>query len=194
MEQIDFFRYTIQQLELLSIQYMLVGSYASGIHGESRQTRDIDIVLEMQTSQVDMFCASFRAPTYYVSPQAVLEAIRKRFQFNVVCNYTGDKVDFIFPRSDEWGLSQLSRRQRIKITPTLYSYVASPADVIVGKLWYFSEGSSEKHIRDIVSIMKTSQELFDFDDVGRWASKLGYQSVWERCLNEYRLSKSEKGT
>ena len=193
MEQVELFHYTVRHLESLAIPYMLVGSYASGIHGDSRQTRDIDIVLDLFPFQVDRFCEGFPPPDFYVSPDAVRDAIRTRFQFNVIDNTSGNKIDCIFTRGDEWSRSQLSRRQRVQITPVLQSFVASPVDVIVGKLWYFTEGQSDKHIRDIVSILKTSGQSFDPDDVTRWALKLGYHSAWERCLEEFRKSEMAKG-
>lgn len=192
MGQDEFLFFTVRQLESLALPYMLVGSYASGIHGETRQTHDIDIVVELFTFQVESFCAAFPAPDYYVSPDAVRDAIRNRFQFNVIHSESGSKADFIFSRRDEWGKNQLSRRQRVQLAPDVKSYVASPVDVIVGKMWYYSEGQSEKHLRDIVSILKTSGRTFNFDEVAKWAGKLGYTAIWEKCLNDYAQSQSAK--
>ncbi|MFO0956398.1 MAG: hypothetical protein U0800_02895, partial [Isosphaeraceae bacterium] len=41
MEQLDLVRHAIEILERLSIPYVLVGSWGSGIYGEPRFTRDV---------------------------------------------------------------------------------------------------------------------------------------------------------
>lgn len=46
MEQVDLLRRTVELLEGLAIPYMIVGSFASSVHGEPRLTQDIDIVID----------------------------------------------------------------------------------------------------------------------------------------------------
>jgi hypothetical protein len=87
-----------------------------------------------------------------VSEDSVRDAVQRRFQFNIVHTTSGNKIDCIFPRNDVWGKTQLNRRRRETVLPTADAFVASPEDVIIGKLWYYSEGGSEKHLRDIASI------------------------------------------
>ena len=95
---------------------------------------------------------------------------------------SGNKVDFIFPKSGEWGGSQLSRRRRVTLEGGSTVAVACPEDVILGKLWYYSEGGSDKHLRDIAGILRVSGELVDRADVTAWATKLGYLDTWTRIL------------
>ena len=59
MEQFEFLRYAIAILERLKIPYALVGSWESGIYGEPRFTRDIDIVVDLAMGSVPGFCAAF---------------------------------------------------------------------------------------------------------------------------------------
>jgi hypothetical protein len=47
MEQIELIRHAVQTLDTLAVPYALVGSWGSGIYGEPRFTRDIDIVLDV---------------------------------------------------------------------------------------------------------------------------------------------------
>jgi hypothetical protein len=118
MEQIELLRLTLSALERLEIPYALVGSYGSSIFGEPRFTRDIDILVELPDAKVSPFCAAFPAADFYLSEAAVRDAIRGRFQFNLLHPASGNKVDFIIPRNDPWGRSQLSRplSQRPMIT------------------------------------------------------------------------------
>jgi hypothetical protein len=143
MDQTDLLRYVLGVLEARSIPHMVVGSFASSTYGDPRFTFDIDIVIDLTERDVPGFVAPFPDTEYYLSPDAVREAIRNRFQFNLVHTPTGMKVDFMLPRSDEWGRTQMARRRRILLLPDLEGYAAAPEDVIIGKLWYYTEGASD---------------------------------------------------
>jgi hypothetical protein len=182
VEQIDLIRYTLDVLERLNLPYMVVGSFASTTFGEPRFTQDIDIVIDFPTSQIPAFCAAFSEPDFYISESAVRDAVQSRFQFNVLHTSSGNKIDFILPRKNDWGQTQLSRRKRVQLLPDREGYIASPEDVILGKMWYYSEGGSEKHLRDITGILKVSGDQVDQDEIARWAKKLGLSEIWEAIL------------
>jgi hypothetical protein len=180
MEQSELLRFTILALERLEILYALVGSYGSSIFGEPRFTRDIDILIELPESKASDFCAAFPASDFYLSEPDVRDAIRRRFQFNLLHPASGNKVDFILPRNDLWSRTQLSRSKRIQLQPELDGSVAAPEDVIVGKLWYFSEGGGERHLRDIAGILRVSSDKVDRNEIERWARELGYLEIWRQ--------------
>lgn len=182
MEQTDLLRHTLDTLERLAIPYMLVGSFASSAYGEPRLTRDIDVVLDLASAQVADFCAAFPPGEFYVSEQAVREAVQIQFQFNVLHPATGHKIDFLLPRSDEWGRLQMERRQSVQLLPDRVGVAARPEDVILGKMVYYAEGGSEKHLRDITGILRVSGEAVDRDDIRRWAEKLGLSAIWQAIL------------
>jgi hypothetical protein len=180
MEQIEFLRLTLHVLERLEIPYALVGSFGSTIFGEPRFTRDIDILIDLSESKVTAFCAAFPASDFYFSEPAVRDAVRARFQFNLLHPASGNKVDFILPRDDAWGRSQLSRAKRVQLQADLEGTVAAPEDVIIGKLWYFSEGGGERHLRDIAGILRVSGASVNRDEIERWAKELGYLEIWRQ--------------
>jgi len=182
MEQAELLRCIINVLERLGVPYALVGSFGSSIFGEPRFTHDIDILIDLPESKVSAFCAEFPAAEFYFSEAAIRDAIRHRFQFNLLHPASGNKVDFIFPRNDSWSLSQLSRSKRIQLLPELEVSVASPEDVIVGKLWYFSEGSGDRHLRDIAGILRISGARVDRSEVEHWAKELGYLEIWRQVM------------
>src|SRR4051794_8425502 len=94
---------------------MIVGSYGSTVYGEPRFTNDIDVVADLPHDSVRAFCAAFPPPDFFLSEPAVLGAIANRFQFNLLHPASGNKVDVILPRDDEWGRTQLDRRRRIRL-------------------------------------------------------------------------------
>lgn len=119
----------------------------------------------------------------YPAP-SVHEAVRASFPFNVLHPASGNKIDFILPRADAWGQAQLGRRQRLNLLPDREGYAARPEDVIIGKLWYYAEGGSEKHLRDIAGILRISGATVDREDIAQWARKIGLLAVWEAVLQK----------
>jgi len=81
---------------------------------------------------------------------------------------------------------QLTRRIRRPIFPDLDGFVAAPEDVIVAKLWYYHEGGSDKHLRDIAAMLQTSGELISMDYVDRWAQQLGFADHWRAVVERVR--------
>ena len=184
MDQHELIRYSLGALERLAVPHMIVGSFAGYAYGEPRFTQDIDIVLDLPLFAIDLFCREFPAPEFYVSADAVRDAARDRFQFNVLHPSSGNKIDCIFPKSDEWGSTQLGRRRRVQLFPGVEAFIASPEDVILGKLWYYADGGSEKHLRDIAGILRISGDQVDRGDVSAWAAKLGYTEIWNAILKK----------
>ena len=183
MDQADLLRYVIRVLEESGITYMVVGSFSSSSYGEPRFTQDIDIVVQLAEEQMDRLCAAFPPGEFYVTQEAVSRAVREEDQFNVIHPASGTKVDFIIARSDRWGREQLRRRRRVLLFPDLEGYVASPEDTIIGKMLYYLEGGSEKHLRDITGILKVSGHELDRDYITRWADELRLSEIWQAVLN-----------
>ena len=182
MDQADILRFAVSILETLNIPYMLVGSMASGVYGEARLTQDIDLVIAPTLQQLDQLCAAFPSADFYVSREAAREALGFRSQFNVLHPTTGDKIDFMIAKSDEWGAEQLARRERMLLLPDLEGFAARPEDVIISKLQYFEEGGSEKHLRDITSMFKMSGARIDRSYVERWVDRLNLHDTWKKIL------------
>ena len=186
MNQAELLERVIDILESQRLAYMLVGSFASAAYGEARLTHDIDIVVEVGLETVDRLCSAFPAPEFYVSLPAAREAVVRRGQFNVIHPGSGNKIDFMIARNDAWGQSQMARRGRKPILPDRQAFVAAPEDVIVGKLWYYHEGGSEKHLRDVAGMLQVSGEEIDTEYVGHWTRELGLAEEWQAVLDRLR--------
>ncbi len=191
MEQSDLLRYAIETMEQMNLTYAIVGSFASGAYGEPRFTQDIDIVVDLQVGQVAEFCQHFASPEFYVSQTAATEAARRRTQFNVIHPTSGNKIDFMLSRTDTWGRSQLARRQNVQLFPDRDSYLASPEDVMLGKMVYYREGGSEKHLRDIAGILRLQGAKIERHYVAEFAEQLGVTEIWEAVLNRVAEDKPD---
>jgi hypothetical protein len=111
-----------------------------------------------------------------------LEAVRSKSQFNIIHSTSGNKIDLLIVPAGAWGQTEISRRQRVQILPDLEGYCARPEDVILGKMVYYREGGSEKHLRDITGILKVSGDAVDRRYVSRWAEEMGLADIWRAIL------------
>ena len=166
------------------VHYRVVGSMASMAYGEPRFTNDVDIVADLPLAKVPALCTAFSAPDYYVSEQAVRDAVLQRFQFNILHPASGLKVDVILPPDTEFARSEKARVKRITSEGEYSVWFGSPEDVLLNKLVYFQlgGGESQKHLRDIGGMMKVLGVQLDIAYIADWAGKLGVAAEWEMIL------------
>ena len=191
MEQVDVLRRAIEVLEQLNITYMVGGSIACSVYGEPRATLDIDVVVDLRPDQIRMLCEAFPPDEWYVSEEAVREAVAARDMFNVIHGASGNKIDFIVAKKDPWGRQQMAHRRRVRILPDCEGYAAAPEDIIISKMAYYRQGGHEKHLRDITGILKTSDEPVDRAYIAQWAEQLGLTEIWQAILR--RVGQTGKG-
>lgn len=178
MTQVEFLKRALEVLDTLQLPYAIVGSWASGFWGDPRMTRDIDVVVRIGQQHVPQLLACFPAPEFYVSRPAMEEAIRTDGQFNVIHPTSGNKIDFMLARPDAWGDAQIARRQRVGIVPGREGYIAAPEDVILGKLLYYREGGSDRHLSDIAGILTKSGDAVDRSYLETMVAQLGVADEW----------------
>jgi hypothetical protein len=89
--------------------YMLLGSFASTVHGAPRTTQDIDLVIDPTPQSLSRLVSSLDSPTVYVGPDP-LEALERRDQFNVVDTNSGWKIDLVIRKDREFSRAEFERR------------------------------------------------------------------------------------
>jgi hypothetical protein len=185
VEQADVFSSVIEFFNSHSVAYAIVGSVAAISYGETRMTADMDVLASIEPRHVNALLQTFQSPDWYVSESAICDAIRNRRQFNIIHTSTGNKIDVIVRRTDE-DTKALERAIRRPVTRTTEGFIANPNDVIAGKLRYYAEGESPKHLSDIASMLKVSQELIDTEELERRADEIGILPVWKAILERVR--------
>jgi hypothetical protein len=90
--------------------------------------------------------------------------VRSQAQFNVIHPASGMKVDF-FVAGDAIERSQIERRMRRALLPGVSAWCSPPEELIVKKLLYYQQGASDKHLRDIASMLRISPEEIDLERV-----------------------------
>ena len=179
MEQHELLLFVVDCLENLKIPYLVTGAIASIAYGEPRFTNDIDIVADMTLAHVGAFKSSFPEDEFYLDLDSMRKAIDRRHQFNIIHPRSGLKVDVNICQRHDFDKSRFARAKKLSVSKTKTAAFASPEDVIIKKLEYYKQGRSEKHLRDIASMLKISDELIDRAYITKWANRLGVSVLWE---------------
>lgn len=161
----------------LNIPYFVTGSVASIAYGETRFTNDIDFVTDIKPEHIQGLLECFPEEEYYISEESIKNAIRHRFQFNIIHPASGLKVDVVIRDRGEFDKSRFSRVCNFKMDDVGVNF-ASPEDVILKKMEFYKAGGSEKHLRDITGVIEISRELIDFKYIEFWVSKLFLEEIW----------------
>jgi hypothetical protein len=184
MSQQELLRKVVRALESARIDYMLTGSIVSSLQGEPRLTHDIDIVVALQKTDASKVIEAFPAPDFYVDRNAVVEAIEKRSQFNVLSVEGGDKLDFWLLTDDRFDLSRFARKQSEKVLGVELK-ISRPEDTILMKLrWAKLSGGSEKQFGDALRVYEVQKGNLDFDYLNSWVARLEVESLWTRIQKE----------
>lgn len=189
MEQHELLLYVVACFEKLRIPYLITGSMASMAYGEPRFTNAIDIVADIKSNQVKAIKSSFPDNEFYLEADSIREALYRQQQFNIIHPASGLKIDVIISKHDEFDQSRFQRIKRLDVSENKSASFAAPEDVIIKKLLYYKEGGSEKHLRDITSILKISSSLIDQGYISSWVAKFKVEKIWEAVLKKISFNK-----
>ena len=172
--------------ERLGLRYVLVGSFASSIHGIYRATADIDIVAEIKSEQVRSLYEALK-DAFYVDELAIRNAVTRKRWFNAIHFDSVFKVD-IFIAHDDFASAQLDHRQLRRLSPDRDEtiYVASAEDTVLAKLRWYQAGneSSTNQWNDVLGMLGTMRDGFDLPYLRLWAERLEVSDLLERALKE----------
>lgn len=158
-------------LERSGLDYVVVGSAAAVGWGVARTTRDVDLVVQLDSGAAETFLASLDFDDLYVPIDAARDALLHGGSFNVLHTMSGGKIDlFVVAPHDKFERSRLDRRVPADVFG-LPSWIATAEDVILSKLRWGIESRSEVQWRDCVEI--AAVQSLDLDYLWRWAPVLG---------------------
>ena len=175
-------RQILKELTDAGIDYMVVGSFASSLYGERRDTHDIDLVVVMPREAVAPLAEKLSAE-YYFDPNAALEALERQDMFNIINYETGDKVDLWMLTDDEFRRTQFSRRRPVSAWG-ISAFVETPEDTILSKLLWNKISPSDRQINDVRGILAFQKDSLDYDYLRRWAVKQGVYDELTRLIEE----------
>lgn len=169
-------RVVTEALDGSQVPYMLVGSFASSLHGEPRTTHDLDIVIDPDASSLEDLLRRF-PERFYVDVDVAREALLRRAMFNVIDPDTGWKVDLIIRKARPFSVAELARRGRASIDG-VDVFVASPEDTVISKLEWAKEGGSARQIDDVRRLLNVQRDNLDRAYLDQWIEELALEAEW----------------
>jgi hypothetical protein len=161
------------RLDGSGVAYMLTGSMALNLYAMPRMTRDVDLVAAVMLGDVPRMETIFPQEAYYVSVEAAMEAVVHQTSFNVIHLETMTKIDIIIRKREEYRLEEFQRRQTFTVREQPIS-VVSKEDLILSKLDWSKESTSERQLNDVRNLLATGLRHGISQDMVRPASPERY--------------------
>lgn len=176
-------------LDGLGIPYYVGGSVAAAAYGEPRTTADVDIVVSLGPDQIEPLARALEKD-FYVSREAMREAVRDRRSFNAIHLATVSKVDVFVLGNDPFDQEEFRRRVPRDLPGAEGASVVfkTAEDTVLRKLqWYRLGGEvSEQQWRDVLGVLIVSRDHLDNAYMDRWAAHLGVSDLLEKARGETR--------
>lgn len=191
MSQQELLTRVLTALDGASIDYLVTGSVASSLQGEPRATHDVDLVVALAPSAVPGLLAAFPPPEFFLSEEAIREAIRNRSMFNLLALDTGDKVDFWLLTDEPFDRARFARKHTVQ-TRAGPMKLSAPEDTILAKLrWCRLSGGSEKQFTDALRVYELQRDKLDVAYLSDWAARLDVWDLWEQIKTRADTAASE---
>ncbi len=171
----------VVRLNDLGVEYMVTGSVAMSGYVTARATMDIDVIIEIEHSDIQRFEQRF-AGDYYVSLESIRRARESYSMFNVLNFTTGIKVDFITRKPNKFEAEKFRRRRRSKIGAIEF-WVISKEDLILSKLWWAKDSHSDRQFEDVRRLIESGA---DAATIEKEIAAQGLSVVWG-AYNEWTI-------
>jgi hypothetical protein len=188
MGQHELLEFLVDVCIRLRLRYFITGSMASMTYGEFRLTNDIDVVIDFRYGDILPFKQAFPPEEFYLSEDAMRAAIHGARQFNIIHVTSGLKIDVIVSDLSPYDLTRFERAVDEPLREGRAMKLASAEDVILKKLVYYELGGSEKHIRDITSMLRVMADRIDHAYIESWVERLGVRPAWKMILEKLRAA------
>lgn len=182
MPETNLFLLFTRRLNTLGVPYMVSGSVAVIIYGQPRLTHDVDLIVVLNQEHIARLRELFPPAEFYCPPTEVIAvevARAQRGHFNIIHQETGFKADVYLSGLDPLHAWGLARARKLEVDGEAL-IVAPPEYVILRKLEYYREGGSEKHLRDIRSMLSTSPQAIQTAELEQQVAARGLQKAWSQ--------------
>lgn len=177
----------VEALEDLGLSYHLGGSFASSVHGTPRQTRDIDIAVDLPDSAIPALVSVLQGE-FYLDEERIRTAVQRKSSFNLIHLQTGLKIDVFIRRAEPFDGSEFQRHVTYRLTeePPRDVVIKSAEDIVLRKLLWYRIGHevSDRQWSDILGVLKTQGERLDQAYLRRWAEELQVADLLAKALEE----------
>lgn len=175
--ELEILKEVSQKLEGVGIDYMLTGSFAMIHYAQPRMTRDIDLVIALETQSIERFVGLFDSG-FYLSKSAIQRAVHMRSIFNLIHLESIVKIDFVVLKNELYRQEEFARRKRVPLAD-FEVWIVSLEDLILSKLVWAKPTGSELQLRDVKNLLRgTYEETYLLEK----ARSLGVNELLEQVL------------
>jgi len=172
------FRKAITALTNANVKYVIVGGLAAILRGGSRNTSDIDVIIENEPNLGDKLIKAFKAQDFDVMESQLKMAIDEGFNTSIFIKDSIIRIDLkIAKNSDEYEVIKESETWNFK---DVHFPIASVEQILYGKILYLGD------IKDL-----SDDELLDFNDVRDFLNV--YQSAKSINMAWLKMKAKKKG-
>lgn len=205
MTAVSFYVQIVKALDEIDAPYMIVGAFGGYPFGITRVTFDIDILVNLREQDFEALSKRFPLPRYYADPEMMRNSTQMGIMFNIIDTNEGIKADLVpLKREPDYEIAFKRRVRRNFVDPAgnaFTAWVAQPSDIIIGKLEAWNEGRSDKHPKDIYSMVvfdlsDLSDFSIDYKMITKEAMRIGQETLdmWNQSVAkaEQEVEKSKK--
>ncbi|MHC4206897.1 MAG: hypothetical protein ACYSTT_19750 [Planctomycetota bacterium] len=174
-------------LDDFKIDYAIGGSIASSLYGKVRFTQDADITIAAFDDKAEQLYYVLKE-SFYVSKDAMYQAISKRGSFNIIHLESAFKIDIFVRKDDDFHRQLFLRRKKVKLDESIEHLfdIVSAEDIILLKLqWYQSAGCvSERQWSDVLGVLAVQSQMLDMKYLKDCSEKLGLSDILQNAIDE----------
>ena len=182
LSQKEFLKSVVEKLQQAGIDYVICGSMAASFYGVERSTQDADIIIDPTEEQLTNFL-KLLGDAYYVSSNAVLEALKQSTMFNIIDVENAWKADLIIRKKTDFHTEEFQRKRKEKLLGKDL-YILSPEDTILSKLEWAKNSHSEQQFRDAFEVAVIQWRNLEMEYLRKWAEQLHLKSSLEQLLEQ----------
>lgn len=176
-------------LDDMKIDYAIGGSIASSVYGKVRFTQDADITVASFVDKAERLYTVLKE-SFYVSKDAMYQAISNHGSFNVIHLTSAFKIDIFVQKDDDFHRQLFLRRKKVKLNESIEHLfdIVSAEDIILLKLqWYQSAGCiSERQWSDVLGVLAVQTQSLDMKYLKNCSEKLGLDDILKKAIDQVR--------
>jgi len=167
------------RLESAGIAYMLTGSLAMSYYARPRMTRDIDLVVSLESAKAEQLTVALGAD-YHADAGAIAAALRGGRPWNIIHVPSVVKIDLIPRKGTDFRRAEFERRRRVELAGVTL-WIVRVEDLILSKLDWSRESRSEQQRRDVALLLDAP---LDRAYLNEWVGRLGLEGLLKEVENE----------
>ena len=144
-------RKIVHVFEEEEIPYMIVGGFAMSYYNRFRFTADIDCVIQIYPNHVDNILKHF--PDWIPFSKEMQDSASKAQLFNITDFASGVKYDLMPYVDSDYNWTAFGRKKKVEFMG-VDCFIASPEDLIIAKLRWYTISQSAKQLEDIKFLLK----------------------------------------